>query len=399
MSIRMKRLIPEEYRKPTRAAMAVVAFGVALVGVLIYLDRLTGFFSFVMTTLAPFFIGGALAFIQMPIDRRLSALLRKTCFRRRPESRALRLISALISLLLLVVLIALFFYILLPQVASSVETLVNQITRYVDENDATINEALKRFGLVSEDVDPLNSAWQNLLSYATNYVNLLPTVLKTSYNVVYRFIFWLFIGLIVSFYLLLDRERLARKCNKLCYALFPTDFCEEFLHWARYANRTFAGFTTGKMVDSLIVGIICYLFMLAAGLEYSVLISVLVGITNILPFFGPFIGAIPSILILLIVNPASALKFAIFILVLQQVDGNILGPKILGDYTGISPLLTMVSIILGSALFGFVGILLSVPVCAVAYAFFKTAMNRRLTVKGLPVETDRYATTPPTKEP
>ena len=390
----MKHLVPEEYRRGVRAAMVVIAFTVALVAVLIYLDRLSGFVSSVMSSMAPFFIGGALAFIQMPIDRKISAILRATLFKKKPQAKTVRLVSALISLLLLVLLICLFFYILLPQVFTSMESLVNQITRFVNENDAAINDALKRFGLVNEDVDPLNSAWQNILTYSTNYVSLLPTLIRTSYNLIYRFIFWLFIGLIVSFYLLMDRERLARQCNKLCYAVLNKDACEEFLYWARQANRTFAGFTTGKIIDSIIVGIICYLFMLIARLEYSVLISVLVGVTNILPFFGPFIGAAPSILILLIVNPSSALKFAIFILVLQQVDGNIIGPKILWDYTGISPLLTMVAIILGSALFGFVGMLISVPVCAVLYAIFKSIMNQRLKKKGLPTDTDQYAHAP-----
>mgnify|MGYP002626339772 CR=1 FL=1 len=337
----MKRLIPEEYRKVSRAAMVVIAFTIALIAALIYLDRLSAFFSSMMTTLAPFFIGGALAFIQMPIDRRFSALLRKTLFRKKPGVKSVRILSALLSLLLVVLLIALFFYILLPQLFTSAETLINQITLYVNENDDAINSALKQFGLVNEDVDPLNSAWQNILSYMTNYASLLPSLLRTSYNVVYRFIFWLFIGLIVSFYLLLDRERLALQGKKLCYAIMKQDTCERFIYWMRRANRTFAGFTTGKIIDSIIVGIICYVFMLICGMEYSVLISVLVGVTNILPFFGPFIGAIPSILILLIVNRSSAIKFAIFILVLQQVDGNIIGPKILGDYTGISPLLTM----------------------------------------------------------
>ena len=386
----MKHLIPEEYQSRTRAAMVVVAFAALLAGILIYLDRLSAFVNFILHTLAPFFLGGALAFIQLPIDRRITLALKKTVYRKNPGARSLRLISALISLLLIILLIGLFFYILLPQVYTSVTSLIKQLTRFVNENDETINDMLKKFGLVNGNVDPLKPSWQNLLSYATNYINLLPTILQTSYNLVYRFIFMLFIGLIVSFYLLLDREKLARQGKKLCHALLRPDICKSFLYWMKKSNRVFSGFTTGKIIDSIIVGIICYIFMLIFGMEYSVLISVLVGVTNVLPFFGPFIGAIPSILILLIVNPSSALKFAIFILILQQVDGNIIGPKILGDYTGISPLLTMVAIILGSALFGFVGMLISVPVCAVLYAIFKTAMNQRLIRKGLPTDTDKY---------
>ena len=378
--------------------MAVIGFTMALVAALVYLDRLSGFIAFLLSTLAPFFVGGALAFIQMPIDRKLSALLRKTLFRKKPEAKAVRLISALVCLVLLFLLICLFFYILLPQVYVSGEALVRQITRFVNENDSIINETLKKIGLVNGDADPLNSAWQNILSYASNYIGLVPTVLQTSYNLVYRFFFCLFLGLIVSFYLLMDRERLARQGRKLCYAVMRRDICNQFLYWMRQANRTFAGFTTGKIIESLIVGAVCYIFMLIAGLEYSVLISVLIGVTNILPFFGPMIGAILSILILLIVNPSDALKFGIFILILQQVDGNILGPKILGDYTGISPLMSMVAILVGSALFGFVGLLVSVPVCAVLFALFKTLMERRLRARGLPTDSESYDTMLPPED-
>ena len=391
----MKRLIPAEYRKQARATMTVITFAALLTGILIYLDRIGAVISFTIDTLSPFFVGGALAFIQLPIDRKLNEILNVTLFRKKPGAKAARILSALISVALLLFFIALFFAILFPQVYSSIESLITQISRVVNENDTAINDALIRFGLVTEDAASLNTSWQNLLGYATNYINVLISLLLTSYNMFYQFIFGLFIGLIVSIYLLLDRERLARQSKKLCYAFMKPDSCETLFYWMRRANRIFAGFTTGKIIDSAIVGVITYVFMLIAGLEYSVLISVVIGVTNILPFFGPFIGAIPSILILLIVNPMSALKFAIFILILQQVDGNIIGPKILGDYTGITPLLTMAAIILGSAFFGFVGLLVSVPVCSVLYAILKTVIDRRLTDRGLPTGSDSYVNTPP----
>ena len=178
--------------------------------------------------------------------------------------------------------------------------------------------------------------------------------------------------------------------KKVIYALMERENADRFLRWCRKANRLFAGFTTGKIVDSIVIGILCYIIMLILGLEYATLISVIVGITNVLPFFGPFIGAIPSILILAIVNPASALKFAILILVLQQLDGNVIGPKILGDYVGISPMLTMGAILVGSGLWGFTGLLISVPLCALAYAIIQSYVDGRLTAKGLSTHTHFY---------
>ena len=391
----MKKIVPEEYRPLSRMIMAVTAFGILLVGALVYLDRITGFISQVTGILSPFLVGGALAFIQMPIARWIEKLLTKTLFRRSLKTRAPRVISAAAALLLLVLFLLIFLNILLPQAIASVNTLIKQVTAFVDENDETINSLMKRAGLISADVDPLNSVWQNILSSATNYVDLLPSVLKTSYNLVYSIVFKFLIGLIVSFYLLIDSKRISRKCKQACYALMEKDNAERLILWSRKASRLFAGFTTGKIVDSIVVGIICYIVMLIMGLEYPLLISVIIGVTNVLPFFGPFIGAIPSILILAIVNPPSALKFAIFILILQQLDGNLIGPKILGDYVGISPLLTMGAILLGSGLMGFTGLIISVPLCALLYALIHTLIENRLVAKGLPTHTHSYDMIPP----
>ncbi len=386
----MKRWIPEEYRPVARLIMAVTAFAALLTVVLIYLDRITGFVSRVIGLLAPFLVGGALAFIQMPIARRMEALLRGTLFRHSDRSRAPRIISALFSLAIFILFVLIFLNILLPQVIASGSTLVSQVTAFVNENDETINGLLQKAGLISADVDPLNSVWQNIQSSATNYIHLLPTVLKTSYNLVYSVVFRTLIGLIVSFYLLVDSRRISRKCKQLCYAFLERNYADRLIHWGRIANRLFAGFTTGKIVDSIVVGILCYVGMLLLGLEYPLLISVIIGITNVLPFFGPFIGAIPSILILVIVNPISALKFAVFILVLQQIDGNLIGPKILGDYVGISPLMTMAAILIGSGLLGFVGLVISVPVCALLYALVHTMIDNRLAAKGMSTDAASY---------
>ena len=380
----MKRLFSDQYREIARTAVIVLLIGVLMVGALIYVDRISGFISQVLSAMMPFFIGGALAFIQLPIAKWLESVLAGTLYRRKPKARTLRLLSSLLSLLLLIALISLFVQILLPQIISSVGSLVRQITTFVNENNDQVNSVLKQLGFIDAQADPLNTAWQNLLSTMTTYVDVLPTILRTSYNVVYSFIFRLFIGLITSFYLLADRDRIVRAAKRILFASIRRDRYDVLTAWISRANGIFAGFTTGKIVDSIIIGVLCYLGMLVMQLEYAVLISVVIGITNILPFFGPFIGAIPSILILLIINPSSALKFGIFILVLQQVDGNIIGPRILGNYVGMSPLLTMVSIILGSSLFGFVGMLLGVPICALLYTIIHTVVDTRLAGRELP---------------
>ena len=386
----MKRWITDEYRPLARMIMAVTAFGVLLVAGLVYLDRITGFLSQLTGILSPFLVGGALAFIQMPIARRVETFLCRTLFRKSLKTRAPRVMSAVFSVLVVILFLLIFLNILLPQVITSVNALVKQVTAFVNENDDQINTLLKRAGIISADVDPLNSVWQNILSSVGKYADILPTVLRTSYNLVYSVVFKTLIGLIVSFYLLIDSKRMSRKCKQICYALLDKEQAERLILWSRKANRLFAGFTTGKIVDSIVVGIICYIVMLLMGLEYPLLISVIIGVTNVLPFFGPFIGAIPSILILAIVNPPSALKFAIFILVLQQLDGNLIGPKILGDYVGISPMLTMAAILIGSGLMGFVGLIIAVPICALIYALIHTYIEGKLVEKGMSTHTHAY---------
>ena len=153
-----------------------------------------------------------------------------------------------------------------------------------------------------------------------------------------------------------------------------------------HANRVFGGFIIGKIIDSSIIGVLCFVCMTLLRLPFAVLISVIVGVTNIIPFFGPFIGAVPSILILLIVDPIAALKFAVFVLLLQQFDGNILGPKILGDSTGLSALWVLVAIIVSGGLFGFAGMVVGVPVFAVLYALASSFFARRLREKGIDEE-------------
>ncbi|MEQ2519904.1 AI-2E family transporter [Ruthenibacterium sp. CLA-JM-H11] len=184
-------------------------------------------------------------------------------------------------------------------------------------------------------------------------------------------------ALISSVYMLMGKDRLLRQLRKAVLALLPLPRARSVLEVCSRANRVFGGFIIGKIIDSSIIGVLCFVCMTLLRLPFAVLISVIVGVTNIIPFFGPFIGAVPSILILLIVDPIAALKFAVLVL-LQQFDGNILGPKILGDSTGLSALWVLVAIIVSGGLFGFAGMVVGVPVFAVLYALASSFFARRL---------------------
>ena len=187
-----------------------------------------------------------------------------------------------------------------------------------------------------------------------------------------------FIGLIIMFYLLLDEEKFKHQVKKLAYGAFPEKAGDEIMYVGRLSVRMFNSFIAGKAVDSLIIGIVCWLVVTILQMPYAPMIGFIVGITNMIPVFGPFIGAIPCLIILLIINPWQSLEFLIFIIILQQIDGNIIGPHILGDSMGLPTLWVMFAIIVGGALFGVVGMFLGVPIFSVIYTLVANALNRRM---------------------
>ena len=200
----------------------------------------------------------------------------------------------------------------------------------------------------------------------------------------------LLIGIIVCVYFLNSKELFKAQTKKLISATMNKEKSDEIFEFAYFTNRTFGGFVNGKLIDSLIIGILCFILMTIFKLPYTILVSTIVGVTNFIPFFGPFIGAIPSALIICLASPVKALYFLLLVLGLQQFDGNILGPKILGGTTGLSSFWVMFAIIVGGGLFGFTGMVLGVPVFAVIYYYFSRYIKKRLARKNLPTETAEY---------
>ena len=205
----------------------------------------------------------------------------------------------------------------------------------------------------------------------------------------------LLIGVIVSIYFLNTKEVIAAHTRKVVYSLFSEDHVYWILRGTRKADAIFSGFVRGKLVDSLIIGIICFLGCTLLKFPYTPLISVVVGVTNIIPFFGPFLGAIPSAFLILLVSPIQCLYFSLFILALQQLDGNVIGPKILGDKTGLSNIWVILAILVSGSFFGFVGMFFGVPVFACGYSLVHFLVEVRLERKGMPSDTESYEVDPP----
>ncbi len=198
------------------------------------------------------------------------------------------------------------------------------------------------------------------------------------------------VGIVVSVYLLNSKDLFCAQFKKILYAFVPAKSANEFISTVRRAHKIFGGFVTGKLLDSLIIGMLCFIVMTIFNWPYAMLISVIIAVTNIIPFFGPFIGGIPSALLILMVEPITSLYFGIFVLILQQFDGNILGPKILGDSTGLSSFWVIFSLLVFGGFFGFVGMAIGVPTFAVFYTLITDKIYNSLEKKKLPTDTQKF---------
>jgi predicted PurR-regulated permease PerM len=199
----------------------------------------------------------------------------------------------------------------------------------------------------------------------------------------------------VSVYLLATKERVAAHARKVIYGLFSRKNVRWVMRGTRRADAIFSGFVRGKLLDSLIIGVLCFIGCSLLKMPYTPLISVIVGVTNIIPFFGPFLGAIPSAFLILLVSPLQCLYFSLFALALQQLDGNVIGPKILGDKTGLSNIWVIVAILVSGSFFGIIGMFFGVPVFACIYSLIHFLVEVRLDRKGMPVDTESYEVDPP----
>lgn len=390
----MKLPFPQEQRKEVLGKIFVITFAILLVALVYHFSYVWGFISKLASLASPFFLGFALAFLLGPVQRRFERLLKHCFFRKKEHPRAMRILSTLLSVMLLVALVYVFMKIMVPQIIKSIESIVKYVSDFLVTNKDRLNQLLLRYDFLSFDGDELVVAWENIVSSQIKNITALLDNLVLISSAIVNFLYKILVALITAFYIMIDKDRLSAQIKKIGYSLMHKERIEELIFWSRRASHIFAGFISGKIVDSAIIGAICYVGMLIFGMEYPMLISMIIGITNLIPFFGPFIGWAPCALILLLVNPMSALWFSIFVLFLQQLDGNVIGPHILGDYVGVSALSIMIAIVIGSGLFGFTGMVLSVPVYALGYAFVRTLVYARLKKRGLPTATAEYVHAP-----
>ena len=328
-----------------------------------------------LKALMPFLIGMLLALIMTPLRRWIEKKVMKNVHWR---ARTKRRVATLLCLIVVLLVLAAFFAIIMPQLISSLKSFAENLQSYID----SIEKALAKLSVSDPELldniqKMIRTGSDQLTSWLTGAQGGLTKIISFSVSVVKNIINF-FIGLIIMFYLLLDEEKFKHQVKKLAYGAFPEKAGDEIMYVGRLSVRMFNSFIAGKAVDSLIIGIVCWLVVTILQMPYAPMIGFIVGITNMIPVFGPFIGAIPCLIILLIINPWQSLEFLIFIIILQQIDGNIIGPHILGDSMGLPTLWVMFAIIVGGALFGVVGMFLGVPIFSVIYTLVANALNRRM---------------------
>ena len=295
------------------------------------------------------------------------------------------------TILLVLLLLFLLAETVIPQLIDSIRTLISNFDVYVQSLEQWIQPFLAENPTLEQYVtDQINNAENVITDFLKNDLLTLMTRLTSGIVEVGTSVYNILLGLIVSVYLLSSKERIIGHAKKLIYTGIKTSYANKIMSVSRQTNKMFKGFLVGKLLDSTIIGILCFIGTMLFGIPYALLVSIVVGVTNIIPYFGPFIGAIPSALLILMINPSKCLIFLIFILVLQQIDGNVIGPKILGNTTGVSSLGVLISILIGGGLFGVAGMVLAVPTFGVLYSLIKQTAEHRLEKKGLPTDTSVY---------
>ena len=391
------------YFKWGTTALVVIIISILLV--VIFTD-IPGFFGVLKgfgAILSPLVAGVVFAFLLNPlvkfVDTRLCPVLEKKK-QKNPKARyspqkLSRAAGIVFALVIAVLLVYAFFSMLLPQLYESVMGIVASAEDYYRSIETWANKLLQDNPEIQSYVE---AALDEVYNFLRNWVSTsllsdmqkLLSTLTTSVIAVVKSVANLLIGLVASIYMLWSKDLFQAQAKKLIVAVFRPSAADHLFYLGRETNKIFNGFVIGKIIDSAIIGILCYFGMLILKLPYPILVATVIGITNVIPFFGPIIGAVPCAFLILLVNPLQCFYFVIFVICLQQLDGNVIGPKILGDSTGISSLWVIVAILVGGGFGGVLGMFLGVPIFACLQVLVRWLLNTRLEKRHMPLQAWEY---------
>ena len=377
-------------------AFLVVAACVLFFFLIFRLPGILSFFGKILSVTQPVIIGLIIAYLVNPIANSINGGLLKLSnkyFNKKPRlirkiSNAISVFGALAVFILMIILI---IYMIVPQfiesISSMIKVLPGQLDTFIKEISAEFERNKDLQNLINAVYEYEQEWLQNDL---TGYVNSIATYFASGVWSVVSFLKNFAVGLIFAVYILFNKALLMRQFRKLLYACLNNAAVEHIFKTGKKAHRIFSGFIYGKLLDSFIIGVLCFIGISILKIPYTMLVAVVIGVTNIIPVFGPYLGAIPCAALILLTDPIKGLYFIIFIILLQTLDGNFIGPKILGNSTGLSAFWVVFAIVLGGGLFGVVGMLIGVPLFAVIYYLVTTFVNFRLNKKNLPTASDYY---------
>lgn len=386
----MKIMPNKKYNTIALYAVLVIAVNVLLIVAILKFSSIAKFFGMLTTVLMPIIWGLVIAFLMNPIMVNFEKLFSNKFKSTRGKKKLLRALSVTLSAIVFLGIVVGLIAIVVPEVVKSVTNLFNNMGDLRENVENWISKTFHNYpSLVRSANEKIDGFTKDASVIFTKIQPVLEDIVSGAWGVL-SFLKDFLLGFIVSLYMLCNKETLLAQIKKSIVSITKKSTCAKIMGIASQANKVFSGFIIGKIIDSIIIGLLCFIGMTLMDMQYNIMISVIVGVTNIIPFFGPLIGAIPSTLLMLIVDPKKAILLAIFILILQQFDGNVLGPKILGDSTGLPGFWVLVSLIICGGLFGFAGMVLAVPVFALLYSFTRFYVENKLRKKKLPVTTEYY---------
>lgn len=380
-------------------AFAVLSLLTILIFVIINWGKVKTNAGILGRILEPITYGAVFAYLMTPIYNRVRtgvmAATKNVIEAEKPRKSLGAVAATAVSLMVLIAVVTGLISMLIPQLINSVKTIIEALPSSISNLERWIEQlfadnpdmearVLEQYSAASAYVQNwlTNEVLPNIYNILSGLSSGLFSLLNTLKNVL--------IGLIVMVYLLNMKEKLITQAKMIVYGAFPLRIANKVIEEARYVHLVFGGFIIGKLLDSLIIGLMCFVLLNFMNMPYVLLVSVIIGVTNVVPFFGPFIGAVPSAFLILLVSPMKCLYFIIFIFLLQQFDGNILGPKILGDSTGLSSFWVLFSILLFGGLFGFVGMIIGVPTFAVFYKLITEFISYMLEKRQLSADIEKY---------
>ena len=372
-----------DLEKNKKTIMELILFTVIVIFAFINISYIWIFIKYVIKIFMPFIIGAMMAFVLNVLLNVVENKIFKKLNQKNTKTwqKIKRPISLVTTFIMIIALIALILGLIIPQLKNTVELFTENFDSYKTESV----ELLEKVGIKQENINELNKNLENIKEEVTNYVNENKNeIMQTTVGVatsVFGTITSIVLGIVFAIYILLKKEDLTRQFKKLTKAYLPEKKQKTLEEISSLSNKTFGNFVSGQCLEALIIGILCFIGMLILQIPYAATISVLVGFTALIPVFGAFIGTAVGAFLILMVDPGKALIFIIFIIILQQLEGNLIYPKVVGNSVGLPGIWVMVAVTVGASIAGILGMLLSVPICSILYSIVRTKVNNRIDQK------------------